>query len=209
MQIVFPLYTGFTALDAVGPYEVLLRLPGAEVIFAAERPGDVLTDRGALALRADRAFDALPSPDIVVVPGGPMAVDPELHGPLIAWLKAVHPTTTWTCSVCTGSLMLAAAGILDGVEATTHWAATGALAKLGATPVKRRVVMAPERRVVTAAGVSSGIDMALELSARIAGPMVAQALQLGLEYDPAPPFDAGHPDKAAPEVVSLVRSLLQ
>jgi putative intracellular protease/amidase len=202
MQIAIPVYPAFTALDAIGPYEVLQRLPGAEVVFCAEEPGPVRTDQRMLGLLADRSLAEVERPDIVVVPGGygsRSMLDPA-H-PLTSWLAVVHETTSWTTSVCTGSLLLAAAGILDGVDATTHWASRDALASLGARPVEERVVV--RDRIVTAAGVSAGIDMALVLAERIAGPEVAQAIQLGIEYDPDPPHDAGSPDKAPPAIVEL------
>jgi len=202
MQIAIPVYPAFTALDAIGPYEVLQRLPGSEVVFCATEAGPVRTDQGMLGLVADRSLAEVERPDIVVVPGGygnRSMLDPA-H-PLTSWLADVHETTTWTTSVCTGSLLLAAAGILEGVEATTHWGSRAALDELGANPVPDRVV---ERgKVMTAAGVSAGIDMALTLAARITAPEVAQAIQLGIEYDPQPPFDAGSPEKAPREIVEL------
>ena len=202
MQIAIPIYPAFTALDAIGPYEVLQRLPGAEVVFCSERAEVVRTEQGMLGIAADRTLDQVDRPDIVVVPGGSgtrFLLDPA--GPYASWIARVHETTTWTTSVCTGSLLLAAAGVLDGVDATTHWAARGLLGELGANPVAERVV---ERdKLVTAAGVSSGIDMALRLAERVAGPEVAQALQLGIEYDPDPPHDTGSLEKAPQAIVEL------
>lgn len=203
MQVAIPIYPGFTALDAVGPYDVLSRLPGAEVVFCAAEPGEVRTESGILGVIADRALGELRSPDVIVVPGGTgnrRLLDPA--GPYPRWIADVHGGTQWTTSVCTGSLLLAAAGLLDGVEATTHWAARDALADLGAVPVPERVV---ERgKIMTAAGVSAGIDMALTLVGRIAGDVVAQGIQLGIEYDPDPPHDTGSLEKASPELVELV-----
>jgi putative intracellular protease/amidase len=204
MQIAIPIYDGFTALDAIGPYDVLSRLPGAEVVFVAEEPGEKRTESGMAGVIADRALADVPSPDVIVVPGGTgnrRLLDPG--NALPRWIADVHPGTEWTTSVCTGSLLLAAAGLLDGVEAATHWASRDALADLGAVPVAERVV---ERgKVMTAAGVSSGIDMALTLAGRLANPMVAQAIQLGIEYDPDPPHDTGSLEKAPPELVELVK----
>ncbi|HZN15748.1 MAG TPA: DJ-1/PfpI family protein [Acidimicrobiales bacterium] len=204
MRIVIPLFDRFTALDAVGPYEVLSRLPGAEVVFAAAEKGPVRTDVGSLAITADATFDEIESADVLTVPGGPgtrhLMTDPQL----IAWVKQIHPTTTWTTSVCTGSLLLGAAGVLDGLKATTHWSADELLNSLGATYVEERVVI--EGKVITAAGVSAGIDMALTLAARIAGDVVAQAIQLGIEYDPQPPFDCGAKSKADPAIVEFLRA---
>ncbi|HEX6457865.1 MAG TPA: DJ-1/PfpI family protein [Thermoleophilaceae bacterium] len=202
MKIAIPLYDRFTALDAVGPYEVLSRLPGASVHFVALEPGMKRTETGMLGLSADLALHELPDPEIVVVPGGygtRALIDDER---MVGWLRRAHQTSEWTTSVCTGALLLAAAGILDGLEATTHWLEYDLLERLGARPVSRRVVR--QGKVITAAGVSAGIDMALVLAAEIAGPDVAKAIQLGIEYDPQPPFDAGSPDKAGARIVELV-----
>jgi len=203
MLITIPLYDRFTALDAVGPYEVLSRLPGAEVTFVAEEAGPVRTDTRALTLVAERALAHVDACDVVVVPGGPGTREMLEPQPLHDWLRAIDATTQWTTSVCTGALLLGAAGLLDGLEATTHWSAFDTLATLGARPTERRVV--PQGKVVTAAGVSAGIDMALWLAAQIAGDEVAKAIQLGIEYDPQPPFDSGSVAKASPETKELVR----
>ena len=168
MDIAIPLFDRFTALDAIGPYETLSRLPGARVTFLAAEPGPVATE-------------------------------------LVSWVRTAHRTTEWTCSVCTGSLVLGAAGLLEGLEATTHWMAMDTLASTGAHPTGRRVV--EQGKIITAAGVSAGIDMGLTLAARIAGDVVAQAIQLGIEYDPQPPFDAGSPEKAPAEVVAMCRNV--
>ncbi|HVM65329.1 MAG TPA: DJ-1/PfpI family protein [Acidimicrobiales bacterium] len=206
MRIVFPLYDRFTALDAVGPYEVLSRLPGAEVVFAGAARGIVRTDAG-LGVSVDVALGDVGGCDVVVVPGGPGSVEvARPGGGLVEWVRAVHPSTTWTTSVCTGSEILGAAGLLQGLQATTHWAATERLESFGAVYSERRVVV--EGKVVTAAGVSSGIDMALTLAALVAGDEVAKAIQLGIEYDPQPPFDSGSATSAAPETVALVRAVL-
>jgi putative intracellular protease/amidase len=203
MLITIPLYDRFTALDAVGPYEVLSRLPGAEVVFVAEEAGPVRTDTRALTLVAERALADVDACDVVVVPGGPGTREMLEPQPLHDWLRAIDATTQWTTSVCTGALLLGAAGLLDGLEATTHWSAFDILATLGARPTERRVVQ--QGKVVTAAGVSAGIDMALWLAAQIAGDEVAKAIQLGIEYDPQPPFDSGSVAKASPETKELVR----
>ena len=204
MNIAILLYDKFTALDAIGPYEVLSRLPGASVAFIAPEPGPVRTDNGMLTLHAERSLDDMREPDVVLVPGGPGEVAARAGGAALDWLRGADRTSTWTTSVCTGSLILAAAGLLDGRRATTHWLAFDELARLGAEPVDERVVF--DGKLVTAAGVSAGIDMALALAARIAGDTVAQAIQLGIEYDPQPPFDAGSRHKAPAEIVELLRS---
>ena len=203
MQIVIPLFDRFTALYAVGPYEVLSRLPDAHVTFIAASPGVVRTDVGALGVSIDRAFSSLSADDVdvLVVPGGPgtrsLAADGRVEGSLVEWIAHVHPSTTWTASVCTGSLLLGAAGVLDGVPATTHWRAMDLLASYGAVPTSSRVVFGPSgSRLVTAAGVSAGIDMALALAARIAGEDVARMIQVGIEYDPQPPFAYSLPASA-------------
>jgi putative intracellular protease/amidase len=202
MNIAILLYDRFTALDAIGPYEVLSRLPGADLQFVAREPGPVHTDNGLLTLVARASIADVSNPDIVLVPGGPGEVAARAGGEVLDWLRAAHETTTWTTSVCTGSLILAAAGLLDGKRATSHWLAMDELRRLGAEPVSERVVF--DGKLVTAAGVSAGIDMALALAAKVAGDQVAQAIQLGIEYDPQPPFDAGSPDKAPAAIVELL-----
>jgi transcriptional regulator GlxA family with amidase domain len=207
MQIAYLLYDRFTALDITGPHEVLNSVPGNESIFVAEQAGPLRNESDTLSLVADASLEEVPSPDIVVVPGGfgtRALLDRE---PLLDWLREVHETTTCTTSVCTGSLLLAAAGLLDGAPATTHWLARDELAELGAKPVSKRIV--EHGKIVTAAGVASGIDMALHLVKTINGEQVAQAVQLGIEYDPAPPVDAGSPEKAPPEIVELVTAAFE
>jgi putative intracellular protease/amidase len=205
MQIAILIFDRLTALDAVGPYEVLSRLPNVELAFVAQEPGPKRTDTGQLALLADASLGELPHPDIVLVPGGPGRRALMEDGPVHEWLRTAHETSTWTASVCTGSLVLAAAGLLAGKRATSHWNALEELGQLGAVPTPERVVF--DGKLVTGAGVSAGIDMALALAARIAGDRVAQAIQLGIEYDPHPPFDAGSPRKAPTEVLELVRAV--
>jgi transcriptional regulator GlxA family with amidase domain len=207
MQVAYLLYDRFTALDITGPHDVFNSVPGNEAIFVAEEAGPIRNESDTLSLVADASLDEVTSPDIVVVPGGfgnRMLLE---HEPLHEWIRDVHETSTWTTSVCTGSLLLAAAGLLDGAPATTHWLARDVLAGLGAQPVPDRIV--EHGKIVTAAGVSSGIDMALHLVTEINGPEVAQAVQLGIEYDPQPPHDAGAPEKAPPEIVELVRGAFE
>ncbi|MFE9621751.1 DJ-1/PfpI family protein [Streptomyces sp. NPDC006527] len=204
MQIAIVLFDRFTALDAVGPYETLGRLPDARTVFVAERAGPVRTDTGTLALVADRTFAEVPSPDIVVVPGGPGQTPQMENTVLLDWLRAADAASTWTTSVCTGSLLLAAAGLLEGRRATSHWLALDHLRRFGAEPTGERVVT--DGKYVTAAGVSSGIDMGLTLLGRLAGDEHAQAVQLLTEYDPQPPYDAGSPQKAPAHLVEEFRS---
>jgi len=202
MKIAIVLYDRLTALDAIGPYEVLSRLPGADLSFVGAEAGPVRTDNGMLTLLAEHSLAEVPDPDILLVPGGPGEVAERAGGAVIQWLRTADQTSTWTTSVCTGSLILASAGLLDGRTATSHWLAMDELGRLGALPTGERVVF--DGKYVTGAGVSAGIDMALRLVERIAGPELAQAIQLGIEYDPQPPFDAGSPAKAPAEIVALL-----
>jgi putative intracellular protease/amidase len=205
MQIAIPLYDRFTALDAIGPYEVLSRLPDSRLTFVATEAGPYKTDNGMLTILAEASLDDMPKPDILCVPGGWGTREAIGDERLVSWIREAHETSEWTTSVCTGSLLLAAAGVLDGLNATCHWLELGTLGEMGASPTERRVVQ--EGKVVTAAGVSSGIDMALFLMAKIAGDEFAQTIQLMIEYDPQPPFDAGSPSKAPTEIVERLREL--
>ena len=207
MQIAYLLYDRFTALDVTGPHEVFNSVPGNESVFVAEQAGPVRNESDTLSLVADASIEEVTSPDIVVVPGGYGNRKLLEHEPLHEWIRGVHESSTWTTSVCTGALLLAAAGLLNGVPATTHWVARDLLAELGAKPVPERVV--EHGKIVTAAGVSAGIDMALRLVQRINGDEVAQAVQLGIEYDPEPPLDAGSPEKAPREIVELVTAVFE
>ncbi|MEO0321906.1 MAG: DJ-1/PfpI family protein [Myxococcota bacterium] len=210
MKIAFLLFDDLTALDVIGPYEVLARLPGAEARFLSPDGKPVKTDDGLLGLTPAGSIRDAPELDVLVVPGGwgtrALALSDE-HAALRQWVRHIAEGAQVVASVCTGSFVLGAAGLLEGKRATTHWNWLEGLRKWGAEPVKERVV--DEGSVVTAAGVSAGIDMALTLAARLTAPMVAQAIQLGIEYDPAPPFDAGSPDKAPPEVRSLLEARYQ
>jgi transcriptional regulator GlxA family with amidase domain len=206
MQIAFVLYERFTALDIVGPFQTLVDIPGVDAQFVAETASPVTDHTGRLTLTATASFAAVTAPDVVVVPGGFADAEAGPDHPVVRWIRAVHPGTTFTTSVCTGSIFLALAGVLDGLDATCHWAAYDRLAALGARPTGQRVV---ERgKVITAAGVSAGIDMGLVLAARLFGDDVARACQLAIEYDPQPPFDAGAPDKVEPDLVALVTGML-
>ncbi|MFI7032569.1 DJ-1/PfpI family protein [Microbispora rosea] len=199
MNIAIPLYPRFTALDAVGPYTVLAFAPGCTVTFVAAEPGPVLDDRGSLSLAATASYGDLPAPDVVVVPGGPGTIEALSDTELLGWIARAHEGARWTTSVCSGSFLLGAAGLLKGRRATTHWGWLDQLAGFGAEPVSERVVI--DGKVVTAAGVSSGIDMALTLLAEMRDEETAQAVQLAIEYDPRPPFAAGNP-KTAPAGLS-------
>jgi putative intracellular protease/amidase len=204
MDIAIPLYDRFTALDAIGPYEVLSRMPGATVHFVgADGTGPKKTETGMLTILTERPLEDLPHPEVIVVPGGFGTRDLMKDERVLDWIREAHTTSQWTTSVCTGALLLGAAGLLDGLRATTHWLELESLRELGAEPTEDRVVV--QGKVITAAGVSSGIDMALALAAEIAGPEWAQGIQLGIEYDPQPPFDAGSTAKAPPEIVELLR----
>lgn len=204
------LYDGFTALDAVGPSEVLCRVPGVSVMTVAGHTGPVRTDTGVLALVADRALHEVGHVDVLVVPGGGSrgvtgAIQDEST---LDWVRRMHEVSMWTTSVCTGSLILGAAGLLRGLPATTHWASRSTLAQLfGAVPTPGRFV--ESGKIITAVGVSAGLDMALYLASRLAGDQVARALQLAVEYDPQPPFDAGSPDKAGPDVQRMALTLIR
>ncbi len=207
MQIAFGLYPGLTALDFIGPFQVLTLLPDAEVVLCAAKKGELVDDTGLLHLDITHTFDEITAPDITVVPGGVITRALAVPGePIVEWLRAVHPTTTYTTSVCTGALLLGAAGILEGIDATTHWIAYDDLASFGAHPTEQRVVQVG--KVITAAGVSAGIDMALHLVGQTHGQDFAEGIQLGIEYDPQPPYDAGAPSKARPEIRELVEAVM-
>ena len=209
MLVAIPLFPRFTALDAVGPYEVLQRIPSFDVVFVGHRTGEVRTENGMLGVTCDATFDEVRAPDVVVVPGGIGTRRLIDDGTIRAWLQSVHPTTKLTTSVCTGALLLAAAGLVDGLTATTHWRAADLLNELGARYVPTRVVEHLPQRLITAAGVSSGIDMALRLVELLVDRQAAQAAQLLIEYDPQPPFDAGALAKADEATVARANEYLQ
>jgi transcriptional regulator GlxA family with amidase domain len=204
MLIAIPLFDRFTALDAMGPFQVLVQLPDATTMFVAERPRDVTDESGVLTVSAKASFADVPHPDIILVPGGPGQANQMEGSPLRDWLVAADQTSTWTTSVCTGSLILAGAGLLDGRQATTNWLAMDELARLGAKPLRERYVF--DGKYATAAGVSAGIDMALALTERIGGAEMAQRFQLAIEYDPQPPHNAGSPATAPAEIVADLRA---
>ncbi|MGW2251543.1 DJ-1/PfpI family protein [Kitasatospora sp. NPDC001660] len=205
MRIAVLLYDDFTALDAVGPYEVLSRIPGAEVVFTAAGRGPVRTDMRSLALTADAALDEVDAADVLLVPGGPGTAPALADEELVDWVRRVDATTTWTTSVCSGSLLLGAAGLLKGRRATSHWVCLDALAGFGAEPTgAERVVL--DGKYATAAGVSAGIDLALTLTGRLAGDATAEAIQLVIEYDPQPPYAAGSLATAPAGLADSLRS---
>jgi transcriptional regulator GlxA family with amidase domain len=204
MQVAIPLFPRLTALDGIGPYEVLQRTPDLDIVFVGSERGSVRTDNGLLGLCVDATFAEVPSPDVVVVPGGQGTRAYSDGGDLVDWVRDVHPGTRFTTSVCSGSIVLGAAGLLDGLTATTHWSVLEELRPYGAIPTTQRVVEHLDRRIITAAGVSSGIDMALRLMELLFDDIGAQAAQLMIEYDPQPPFSMGHPDLATDEVMTRV-----
>jgi transcriptional regulator GlxA family with amidase domain len=204
IQIAIPLFPAVTALDAIGPYEVLQRVPTLDITFVGHRPGPVRTDNAMLGLMVDATFGDVPAPDVIVFPGGIGTRELVKDQQVLRWLRDAHPGTRYTTSVCTGSLVLAAAGLLHGLTATTHWAAYDELAALGAVPVEDRVVEHPGERIITAAGVSSGIDMALRLTELLYDRTAAEAAQLMIEYDPQPHVSCGARSKASDEVLQRV-----
>ncbi|MEN4477994.1 DJ-1/PfpI family protein [Mycolicibacterium cosmeticum] len=207
MQIAVVLYPGFTALDFIGPYESLRWLPDAEVRFVWHEPGPVTADSGALVVGATHSFDETPSPDVILIPGGFSTMEHARDQALLDWVRRAHRTATWTASVCSGSIILAASGVLDGKRATSHWAALPVLKTFGVEPVgDERIVHQGD--VVTCAGVSAGIDLGLWLAAQIAGEDRAKAIQLSMEYDPQPPFDSGHFSKASTATKASATALM-
>ncbi|RNG26514.1 DJ-1/PfpI family protein [Streptomyces botrytidirepellens] len=206
VRVAVLLYDGFTALDAVGPYEMLCRVPRVTVTTVAEKAGLVRNDTGELTLVAERALDSVDRADVLLVPGG-SGTKATMENPVVLdWIRHIHRRSVWTTSVCTGSLILGAAGLLRGLPATTFWAGRSYLADAGAEYTPGRFVEAG--KIITAAGVSAGIDMGLHLAARLSDEKVAQAMQLAVEYDPDPPFDTGSPEKAGPELQQLALQLL-
>jgi transcriptional regulator GlxA family with amidase domain len=206
MHVAIPLYPRFTALDAVGPYTVLAFAPGCTVTFVAAVPGPVVDDRGSLAITATATYAEVPRPDVIVVPGGPGTAEARSDPDLVGWIASAHEHTLWTTSVCSGSFLLGAAGLLNGRRATSHWGWVERLTHLGAVPVHERVVI--DGKIMTAAGVSAGIDMALTLLTQAVDEPTAQTVQLAIEYDPQPPLDAGSPRTAPPGLAERALSLI-
>jgi len=206
MDIAVLLYDRFTALDCMGPYEVLSRIPGARLRFIAKKAGPVVADTGMLTVVAEAALKDVSRPDIILIPGGPGDEAALADAEIVDWVVRAHETTKWTTSVCTGALVLGAAGILDGLEATTHWASVDRLESFGARYTEQRVVR--QGKIITGAGVSAGIDMGLTLVAAECGDDFAKALQLAIEYDPQPPFDCGAPSKAPAYIKEMILAAL-
>ena len=202
--VAIPLFDSFTALDAIGPYEVLQRVPTIDVVVVGHERGEVRSENGMLGITRDAVFEEVPTPDVLVFPGGVGTRVLQHDERVLDWVRSVHATTTWTTSVCTGSLVLGAAGLLTGLTATTHWATYPELEVYGVTAVPDRVVEHLYRRILTAAGVSSGIDMALRLVELLVDTTAARAAQLMIEYDPQPPFDSGSVAKSSEETMARV-----
>jgi transcriptional regulator GlxA family with amidase domain len=209
LRVAIPLFPRFTALDAVGPYEVLQRIPTIDVTFIGSERGEFRSENGMLGLIADATFEELAEPDVIVFPGGVGTRPLQRDERVLEWVRHAHATTRFTTSVCTGSLVLGAAGLLDGLTATTHWACYDELAVHGAEPTAQRVVEHLDHRIITAAGVSSGIDMALRLVELLIDRTAAEAAQLMIEYDPQPPFDSGALAKVTPPVMDRVVAYAQ
>jgi putative intracellular protease/amidase len=207
MQIAALVFDAITPLDIVGPIEVLARMPGAEIVIVGKQRGPVRDPRTHWTLTAEASIGEVPRPDVLVLPGGAGVRPLCAEEPVLEWLRLAHGTTSWTTSVCTGSLLLGAAGLLRGLIATTHWASRELLEGYGARYVEERVVH--QGKIITSAGVSSGIDMALTLVAKMAGDDIAKGIQLSIEYDPQPPFNCGAPSKAEPAVLDRVRQTMQ
>jgi transcriptional regulator GlxA family with amidase domain len=207
LEIAVYLYPGMTAFDAICPYDILSGgIPDSTVRFVAKERGLVRMDSRMLSLNADYAIREIESADVLLLPGGGSTPTQMRDQEVLAWVRRIHEKSKWTVSVCTGSLILAAAGLLKGLEATTHWAAMETLTMFGAKPARRRVVK--QGKIITAAGVSAGIDMALSLVAMECGEDQAKATQLTIEYDPQPPFDSGSVEKASPALVNKVKASL-
>lgn len=204
LHVAIPLFPRYTALDAVGPYEVLQRIPSIDVTFIGHQRGEVRSENGMLGITADATFEELSEPDVLVFPGGVGTRALENDERVLEWVRHAHSGTRLTTSVCTGSLVLGAAGLLTDLSATTHWSRYPQLEAHGAIPTAQRVVEHLDRRIITAAGVSSGIDMALRLVELLVDRTAAEAAQLMIEYDPQPPFDTGSVAKADDLVVTRV-----
>ncbi len=206
-QIAIVIYPGFTALDFIGPYEVLHNLPDTDIRFVWHESGPITADSGVLVIGATHSFDETPAPDVLLVPGGMTTFEHARDEVLLDWVRQAHESATWTASVCSGSVILAAAGLLTGKRATSHWMAVPTLKAFGVIPVgDERIVQ--QGNTVTAAGVSAGIDLGLWLAGQLGGEARARAVQLAIEYDPQPPFDSGHLSKASLATKAAATALL-
>jgi transcriptional regulator GlxA family with amidase domain len=204
IQVAIPVFPRFTALDAIGPYEVLQRIPRIDITFVGHEKGEVRTENGLLGISVDATFEDIPEPGVVVFPGGVGTRVLQQDDRVLDWVRHAHTTTKLTTSVCTGSIVLGAAGLLEGLTATTHWSCYADLQAHGAVPTATRVVEHLDRRIITSAGVSSGIDMALRMVELLVDQTAAKAAQLMIEYDPEPPYDSGSTRKASEEVMARV-----
>jgi putative intracellular protease/amidase len=207
MDIVIYIYNGLTALDAVGPYEVLSRLPNANVKFVAKEKGVIVTDTHFLKLVAEYDISEIDKADILIIPGSVVGFLREAKDKaLLSWITKINLTSTWTTSVCSGSIILAATGLLKDKKATSHWGVIHLLKEYGSIPTSERYVQ--EDKIITAQGVSAGIDMSLYLASQVVGIENAKAYQLFIEYDPKPPFDSGNVNKADLATVELTKKIL-
>jgi transcriptional regulator GlxA family with amidase domain len=208
LEIAILLYEGMTALDAIGPYEVLSRLPNTIIKLVAKEPGLITTDTRYLSINATSSLLDVPSPDVILLPGGSAGTMKISQEPsVLEWIRITHANSQWTTAVCAGVFLLGKVGLLEGIEATTHWASTSDLANYNAIYKPARFVQSG--KIITAAGVSAGIDLALDLASKLRGEEVAKAIQLAIEYDPAPPFQSGSLQKADPAIVQQSRNLLR
>ncbi len=207
MKIIIYLYNGITMLDAIGPYEVLRNMPDAEVYFVAEKTGEIKADSGIIDLNVKYSIDDMKSADVLIIPGSTIAFVKEMKNEkVLRWIKEIDKTTKWTTSVCTGSMILASAGLLTGLKATSHWKPINLLKDFGVTPVRERVV--EQGKYITAAGVSAGIDMALYLVNKIVGEDETKAIQLAIEYDPQPIVDSGNYSNADERIRKIAEKKL-
>jgi len=207
MKIAILLFPGFTSLDAIGPYEMLVHAPGVEVMLVAKEKALLTGEKDVFQIMPSHSFAEVDAADVLLVPGGPGEVGAATDADTINWIKKIDEHSRYTTSVCTGALVLAKAGLLKGMEATTHWAAADALNALGSTYKEERWVQ--NGKIITAAGVSAGIDMALYLLGELIGPDAAKMMQLGTEYNPEPPFDSGSVTKAEPHIHSMLKAAFE
>jgi transcriptional regulator GlxA family with amidase domain len=207
MKVACVLYENFTALDLIGPYEVIGGWPDAEMHYLAMSDAPVASDHGLTVTPTDTPA-TLPAPDVVLIPGSSRPLEPLADQALLEWVRGAAESATWMTSVCTGTSIYAAAGLLAGRRATTHWVFREPLAAMGVGVEVSTDRVVFDGKFVSGAGVSAGIDMALALTARVHGDEIARQIQLAIEYDPQPPFDSGAPEKASPEILAATRAAL-